>query len=181
MQSVVVQERLIKQIYFPKLVLPVAASASGVVNFAFGLVPLFAMLFLIYPSHASAWLLALPVIAAVQMLFSLGLAIGVSAVNVFYRDINNLSRHLLRFWFFLSPALYGTAQVEKMVGKSPVAAMWFTLNPWTYILESYRNVIYYGTAPDWGGLGIIVVVSVILVGLAILFFKRVEPSFAKVL
>ena len=180
-QSVVVQERLIKQIYFPKLVLPVAASASGVVNFAFGLVPLFAMLFLIYPSHASAWLLALPVIAAVQMLFSLGLAIGVSAVNVFYRDINNLSRHLLRFWFFLSPALYGTAQVEKMVGKSPVAAMSFTLNPWTYILESYRNVIYYGTAPDWGGLGIIAVVSVILVGLAILFFKRVEPSFAKVL
>ena len=87
------QERLIKQIYFPKLVLPLAASMSGVVSFAFGLIPLFAMMLLLYP-HASPWLLLIPVIAVVQLLFTTGLAILVSAVNVFYRDIGNLSRHL---------------------------------------------------------------------------------------
>ena len=51
----------------------------------------------------------------------------------------------------------------------------------TYILAAYRDVIYYGRAPDWAGLLVIAGVSIVILALAILFFKRVEPSFAKVL
>ena len=65
---------------------------SGVVNFAFGLVPLFALMFLVYPDRLSWWLLLIPVIGVVQLLFSTGLAILVSGVNVFYRDVGNLPR-----------------------------------------------------------------------------------------
>ena len=180
-QSVASQERLIKQIYFPKLVLPVAASLSGVANFAFSLVPLFGMMLLFYPNHLTLWILLIPVIAAVQLLFSLGFAIAVSAINVFYRDVGNLLRHLLRFWFFLSPTLYGMDAIDEMSGKHELVGVWFMLNPWTHILTSYRDVIYYGQAPDWIGLGAVAGVSVILLALAILLFKRAEPTFAKVL
>jgi ABC-type polysaccharide/polyol phosphate export permease len=180
-KAVASQERLIKQIYFPKIVLPVATSLSGVVNFAFGLIPLFGMMLLIYRDYFSIWMLLIPVIAAVQMLFSLGIAIAVSAVNVFYRDVGNLSRHLLRFWFYLSPTLYGMDTVEKIAGKHELVGVWYTLNPWTHILGSYRDVIYYKQAPDWIGLGAVAGVSVILLALAIVLFKRVEPTFAKVL
>ena len=179
--AVVSQERLIKQIYFPKLVLPVAASMSGVVNFAFGLVPLMGMVILVYPGRLTAWMLLIPVVAAVQLLFSAGLAILVSSVNVFYRDVGNLSRHVLRFWFYLSPTLYGVDQVTKLTERSPAIELWFKLNPWTYLLESYRALIYYGTAPDWRGLAAVAVLSLVILTLALLFFKRVEPSFAKVL
>jgi ABC-type polysaccharide/polyol phosphate export permease len=179
--AVVGKERLIKQIYFPKIVLPVAASLSGIVNFAFGLIPLTAMLVFIYPSHLSAWVLLIPVVAVVQLLFTSALAIGISALNVFYRDIGNLSKHLMRFWFYLSPTLYGINQVEKMSNGNKLANVWFEINPWTHILDSYRNLIYYGTAPDWRGLIAVAVVSVVLLAGAILLFKRVEPAFAKVL
>jgi len=179
--AVVGSERLIKQIYFPKIVLPVAGSLSGVVNFAFGLIPLFAMLFIVYSDRATPWLLLIPVIALVQLLFGASLAILVSAINVFYRDIGNLSRHLMRFWFYLSPTLYGVEMVEEIAGKHEAIALWFKLNPWTYLLGSYRDVIYYGRAPEWAGLGLIALISVVLLAFSIWFFKRVEPAFAKVL
>jgi len=179
--AVVSQQMLIKQIYFPKLVLPLAASMSGIVNFAFGMVPLFALILFAYPDRFSAWLLLIPVVAVVQLVFSTGLGILVSAMNVFYRDIGNLSRHLLRFWFYLSPSLYGVEQVETLSRQHHIIAIWFKINPWTYIFNSYRDVIYYGRAPEWSGLAVITGLSVLILAASIWVFKRVEPSFAKVL
>jgi len=184
-RAVTSQERLIKQIYFPKLVLPLAVSVSGVVNFAFGLVPLVALMLLVYPQRLSWWLLLIPVIGVVQLLFSTGLAILVSGANVFYRDIGNLSRHLMRFWFYLSPTLYGMDTVATIAEKHPTfgpfITAWFRLNPMTYILTAYRDVIYYGRAPDWASLLAVAGISIVILALSVLFFKRVEPSFAKVL
>jgi ABC-type polysaccharide/polyol phosphate export permease len=57
----------------------------------------------------------------------------------------------------------------------------FALNPWTTLFESYRDVIYNGTQPAWGSLAVLLLASCGLVAVATLFFKRVEPSFAKVL
>jgi len=181
--AITTQERLIKQIYFPKLVLPVAAVSAGIVNFTFGLVPLLGLTLVLYPHRLSAWLLLIPVVAAVQLLFSLSVAIGLSALNVFYRDIGNLSRHLLRFWFYLSPTLYSPAVIldSNFVKENPWAGVLYNLNPWVHLLSSYRNLTYYERPPDWLGLGILTVVSLFLVAAAILLFKRVEPTFAKVL
>jgi lipopolysaccharide transport system permease protein/teichoic acid transport system permease protein len=179
--AVVGQERLIKQIYFPKLVLPIAASMSGIVNFAFGLIPLVGMMLLLYADRITPWLLLIPVIAAVQLLFTTGFTVLVSAVNVFYRDIGNLARHVLRFWFYLSPALYGTDQVKSIAKQHEAVGLWFKLNPWTYLFDSYRDVIYEGRAPEWPGLLVIALGSIAFLAFAVWFFKRVEPSFAKVL
>jgi ABC-type polysaccharide/polyol phosphate export permease len=179
--AVVNQERLVKQIYFPKLVLPFATTISGIAHFAFGLIPLTALIVFAYPERASPWILLIPVVAFVQLVFSLAVATALAGVNVFYRDIGNLSRHLLRFWFYLSPALYGLEEVAKLSGRHEGVAIWFALNPWTYLLGAYRSLIYYGQPPAWGPLFLLLLVSIVLLGLAILMFKRLEPSFAKVL
>jgi ABC-type polysaccharide/polyol phosphate export permease len=181
LQSVVSQERLIKQINFPKLVLPTAAVMAGVVNFAFGLIPLFAMLLFVYTDRATPWVLLLPVVAVVQLVFSLAVATTLAAVNVFYRDVGNVARHALRMWFYLSPALYGVDTIATIAERHPWIGVLFALNPWTVLFSSYRNLIYEGQAPNWVGLGILGLVSLGLVALAILLFKRVEPVFAKVL
>jgi lipopolysaccharide transport system permease protein len=179
--SVTGQERLIKQIYFPKLVLPVAAAAAGIANFAFGLIPMFGLTVLLYPDRLTAWPLLIPAVAGVQLVFSLGIAIIVAALNVFYRDIGNLATHLLRFWFYLSPALYGQETIAAMARSHPWITTVFNLNPWTHLFGSYRNLIYYGQAPDWWGLAAVLGLSVVLLALGILLFKRAEPTFAKVL
>lgn len=184
-QAVVSSERLIKQIYFPKIVLPIAASMSGVVNFAFGLIPLTLLIVFAFPDRLSAWILLIPVIAVVQVLFATAVAIAVSAVNVFYRDVGNLTRHLMRFWFYLSPTLYGIDTIHEITADKPGLGQaidaWYAINPFTYLLGAYRSVIYEGTAPNWSALLVLAGVSLVLFALAILLFKRFEPSFAKVL
>jgi lipopolysaccharide transport system permease protein len=181
--SVTSRERLIKQIYFPKLVLPVSAVTAGVVNFSFGLIPLVGLTLLMYRDRLSPWLLLIPLVAAVQFLFSLGVAVTLGAANVFYRDIGNLARHVLRFWFYLSPILYSADIIldSKFAKEHHWVAVVYNLNPWVHLINSYRNVAYYGQPPDWLGLGALALVSLVFLAGAVLFFKRVEPTFAKVL
>ena len=179
--SVTAQETIIKQVQFPKIVLPVAAVVSGIVNFAFGMVPLAMLLVLFYSSHISAWLVLIPVVAAVQFVFTLALAVFLSAANVFFRDVGNVFRHLLRLWFYLSPALYSADKIDSIAAKGGIISRIFNLNPWASMFESYRNLIYYKTGPEWTSLLGVLIVSFILLALATVFFKRTEPSFAKVL
>ncbi len=184
--SIVSQERLIKQIHFPKLVLPTATTVAGIVHFAFGLIPLGALLVLFYPDRISVYLIFIPVIAAVQFLFTLAFDFVVAAINVFYRDVANISRHVLRLWFYLSPALYGAAAMERIASSHPTLIQLFKLNPFYVLFTSYRNVIYGTTTgepsgPDWAGLLVLTGVSFVFLAFATILFKRLEPAFAKVL
>lgn len=180
-QSVTSQERLIKQVHFPKIVLPVSAVVAGIVNFAFGLVALALLLVLFYSDRISTVLLLVPLVAAVQFVFTLAVSFVVAAINVFYRDVGNVSRHALRMWFYLSPALYSTEQLQKIAGKEPIVGHIMSLNPFAVLFESYRAIIYNKALPDFFGLAVLLLVSLVLVGLATIVFKRLEPAFAKVL
>ena len=179
--SVTGQERLIKQIQFPKIVLPSAAMVAGTAHFIFGLIPLAFMLLVFYQSHLSGALVFIPVVAVVQFIFTLAIGLIVSALNVFFRDVGNLARHIMRLWFYLSPALYGADTVTKLGGSHPTIAEAMRLNPMYTILESYRDAIYYGRTPDFAALAIVLGGSIILLLLGVVFFKRLEPAFAKVL
>lgn len=177
--SVTSRERIIKQVSFPKLVLPVSATVGGVVNFAFGLIPLTVLIVLFYRERLEPTILLIPVVAVVQFVFTLALAIVAAAVNVFFRDVGNVARHALRLWFYLSPALYTFEHVAERA--DGILVDLYRLNPWTTLFESYRAVIYDGRMPDWSSLAVVLVISFVVLGLAIYLFKRVEPSFAKVL
>ncbi len=179
--SVSGQERLIKQIMFPKIVLPAAAMIAGVAQFAFGLIPLAAMLILFYSDRISLALLYIPVVAVVQFVFTAGFGLIVATLNVFFRDVGNLARHVLRLWFYLSPALYGADTINQLATSHPTVVTLMKLNPFYAILVSYRDAIYYGQAPDFALLGAVFVGSLILLIVGMMFFKRLEPSFAKVL
>lgn len=179
--SVSGQERLIKQLHFPKVIFPVASSAAEIVGFLFGLIPLAALMLLFYRDRISPWLLLIPVVAVVQYAFTLALAFLVSAINVFYRDVANVSRHALRLWFYLSPGLYSVKAIEEIAKTNPVIGNIMLLNPFATFFESYRNLIYNVSAPLWGHLAAWFVLSILFGALTLLFFKRVEPSFAKVL
>lgn len=172
---------IVRQVQFPKLVLPAASVGAGINGFAFGLI---ALAFFLVPYHdrVSPWILSLPLIAAVQVVFIFALAIGISALNAFYRDVGNLLGHALRLWFYLSPALYSLDSLP---------AGWvrtiLSLNPMAPILDSYRRIIWgtdqvpHGVAPDFVALGIVLVVSLLLSVLVIVGFKRAEPAFARIL
>ena len=189
--SVSTQDKLIKQVRFPKIVLPMAALVSGVANFAFGLIPLLALMVIWYPHKLSVQLLWIPVIAVIQLVFTASLGMIVAAVNVFYRDVGNLSRHVLRLWFYLSPALYGPVTIAAMAVNHKTLIGFMEINPFYILFTAYRTAIYGveladggslpPAVPDLGGLGLLLVVSIGLTLVATVFFKRIEPTFAKVL
>lgn len=185
--SVASQDRLIKQIQFPKIVLPVAATAAGVVGFAFGLIPLGGLL-LLHLDRVSPFLLLIPVIAAVQFVFTLAIALLVSAGNVFFRDLRNVAGHVLRLWFYLSPGLYSLSVLDEVsvFREAPILRTLIESNPFAILFESYRRVVY-GTLdgpptwPDFTQLAVLFVTSLAFLALSIVVFKRLEPNFAKVL
>jgi ABC-type polysaccharide/polyol phosphate export permease len=175
--SVTGRQQLIRQIQFPKLVLPTSAVMAGTVSFAFGLIAL-GIVYLFFLPRLSLWVLTIPLIAAVQFVFTLALGILFSAMNAFFRDIQNVLHHLLRLWFYLSPALYSLDVIAK---DHPSLYTLFSLNPMAVLLDSYRAVTWGMGAPNWLGLGIVLVVSGLLVLVAIYLFKRAEPAFARIL
>ena len=184
--SIVNQHRLIKQIAFPKIVLPVAATTAGIVGFAFGLIPLAAIM-AFYDHRLSPLVLLIPIIAAVQYVFTVAVAILVAAGNVFFRDLGNVVRHLLRLWWYLSPGLYALSHLDEIsLFENPVLRFIAHANPFAILFEAYRSVIY-GTPdgppipPDWGSLAVLLIASAAFLALASVAFKRLEPSFAKVL
>ncbi len=185
--SVVSSARLVKQIAFPKIILPLAATSAGVVGFAFGMLPLAAM-YVFFPDRLSIYALLLPVIASVQFVFTLACGVLVAAGNVFVRDLGNVIGHILRLWWYLSPGLYSIAVLtdHSLFDSYPILNSIVMLNPFVILLEAYRSVLY-GTPegppmlPDFTALAVLLVASTILLALSTVIFKRLEPNFAKVL
>jgi ABC-type polysaccharide/polyol phosphate export permease len=187
--SVVRHDRLIRQIAFPKIVLPVSTSTAGVVGFMWGLIPLMALLAL-HQDRFSVMIVWIPIIAAVQFVFTLASAILISAANVFFRDFGNAVGHTLRLWWFLSPGLYSLQDLRgvSFVQDNPIIGTLAGFNPFAVLFEAYRGVIYGGPdgvspthAPDVVSLLVLLAASTVFLGLCVIFFKRVEPEFAKVL
>ena len=185
--SIVRHDQLIKQIQFPKLVLPVAATTAGVVSFAFGTVAL-GLLMLLYSDRISPYLLFIPVIAAVQFVFTLACAFLVAAGNVFFRDLGNVVTHVLRLWWFLSPGLYSLESLDQVgvFQRYPILITIANANPFAILFESYRKVIYGSPTsppgpPDLASLAVLLVASIGFLALTTIIFKRLEPNFAKVI
>jgi lipopolysaccharide transport system permease protein/teichoic acid transport system permease protein len=193
-------ERLIKQILFPKVILPVTEALSQIVSFLFGMLVLGVVLLIAYPQHLSIHLAWLPVIAVVQFTFVIGLTFLVSSITVFYRDVGIVIGHLMRLLFWVSPILWsfhaaaGRGQaLREAIGETGFALL--SYNPVALLLDAYRTVIYGGltvdpagklawtspTAPDLPVLGLVSAIGLIIATIGILIFKRLEPAFAKVL
>ena len=173
-------ERLVRQIKFPKLVLPVAAVMAGIVNFAFGLIPLFALMLVFFRDRIEVTLLLIPVVAVVQLVFNLALTVLLAAVNVFYRDVGNFPSRAAPVVLPLAGAVLARP-ADSATESYPIIQRLLTLNPWATLFTAYRAVIYDGQLPDWTALAFVLLGSLVLLCLTTLFFKRVEPAFAKVL
>jgi ABC-type polysaccharide/polyol phosphate export permease len=174
--SITGRQSLIRQVQFPKVVLPTAAVTAGSLSFVIGLIAL-GLVYLFYLHRLSAWVLLIPVIAVVQYVFTLALGVALAAMNAFFRDVQNVLRHAIRLWFYLSPGLYSIDHLPD----DPTIRTLFMLNPFTHLFESYRAVTWGASAPEWGGLLAVLVGSLVLLVLALALFKRVEPAFARIL
>ena len=162
---------LVTKVYFPREVLPIAAVLTKIVDLGFGLIILVAlMVFLGYPP---VWTIVwVPVLFFIHLLFTLGLALPLAALNLFFHDVRFLVGVVLTLWFYLTPIIY---PVDIVPDKYQIL---FDLNPNALFINAYRRVVLEGVHPgtDRLLLGLGIATLTFLIGYYL--FKRMEPRFA---
>lgn len=181
--SVVSNYLLVKKIYFPREVLPL--SQIGAQAYHFLLQELVFVVFLaVFRVPLSPWILAFPLVMMLQVLLLIGLALFLSALNVYFRDIQYFTELLLLAWFWMNPIVY---PVTFILGRFPAwAQKIYLLNPMAHITLLYQYVVYNSpvNAPSavyisWEGILGVVVGSLVLIYLGYLYFTSQEHRFAE--
>ena len=164
----------VKKVVFPLEVLPWVALGSALfhVLIGFGVILVFILLAGM-PLHASAVLFPLVLLPLVPMI--MGLCWLLSSVGVFFRDIGQIIGMALTALMFLSPIFYPTSALPESLQS---LLYW---NPLTFVIEQSRNVLIWGTLPDFGGLLVYSAVSLGVAWLGLLAFKAMRSGFADVL
>jgi lipopolysaccharide transport system permease protein len=170
--SVVVDnQRVITKVYFPRLVLPLSAVVSGLIDFAIGFVVLLVVtaIYGIKPTLTALWL---PVLLLLAVLTALGVGLWMSALNALYRDIRYVVPFLVQFWMFASPVAYPSSLV-------PQRWRWlYGLNPMAGVIDGFRWALTgHGIAPGPLMLASTSAVMVVLIG-GLFFFQRIEGTVA---
>jgi lipopolysaccharide transport system permease protein len=173
--SLVEASNLLQKVYFPRLLLPIAAVGSFLVDFGFALIVLFALM-LIYgvgPSVAMLWIIPLTLLALAT---SLAVGIWLAAVNVRYRDVRYAVPFLAQLWLFASPVAYSGSVIP------PEWRGIYYLNPMAGVIDGFRWAILAETSgPPVEGLLASVAVTLAVLILGVVYFRRVERTFADVI
>ena len=168
---VVENQHVITKVYFPRLILPVSAVLSGLVDFAIGFVVLVGMTlgYSMRPGVAALWL---PVMLLLAILTALGVGLWLSALNALYRDVRYVMPFLIQFWMFASPVAYPSSLV-------PERWRWlYGLNPMAGVIDGFRWALTgHGQPPGPLLLASASAVLVVLLG-GLFFFQRMEGTVA---
>lgn len=180
--SIVDNAPLIKKVYFPREILPLAEVLSNLVNFLIALVVLFAML-VVFRMRFTPALLMLPLIILAQFMFTCGMSFLLATANVFYRDTQHILEVLLQAWFFLTPIFYPITflpEQYRFLGLVVDVRLWTRrLNPMASLVASYHDVLYLGepTGLDFFLRTFVTCLVVLLIGYAV--FARYSPLFGE--
>jgi lipopolysaccharide transport system permease protein len=162
---------LIKKVLFPAEVLPVVTVMANMVHFSLGLPILLFFLILQGKLTLTALLLPLPII--VQFIFTLGLALFVSALTVHFRDVQDILNHVVHLWFWASPVIYvyGEQNVQLRIA--------LRFNPLTHIMLSYQQILFWGKFDHWRGLALTAILGLIGVAIGAFVFDRLRDTLAE--
>jgi lipopolysaccharide transport system permease protein len=174
-QSVVGNQNLVTKVYFPRLLIPMGAVGAGVVDFVVALVVLAGMM--AFYGVAPGWgVFLVPVLALGLMVAALGVGTLLSALTVAYRDFRYVVPFLVQLWMFATPTIY--LQADAVVG--PRWRPLLPLNPAYGLIANFRAAVLGGEL-DLYALAVSGGVSVVLLALGCLYFRRVERSFADII
>jgi lipopolysaccharide transport system permease protein len=171
--SIVDNAPIIKKLYCPREVFPVASVLTGIFDFISAFI-VFAFIMLYYGIAITPYVLLLPLLIVLQMVFAIGIALLSSAVAVYKRDIIIGIPIVMQFWLFASPVMYPFSAVPEKW------KVFYLMNPMAGFVESYRSVLVYSKIPDMS-LVMSALIGTILVMVAGMFvFNKLEKRFADV-
>lgn len=171
--SLVGSSNLITKIYFPRLVIPMSAVLAGLLDFAIAFVVLVGLM-LYYGIAPTRAILLLPLFLLLAVVTALAAGLWLSALNVQYRDVRYAIPFLVQFWMYASPVAYSSTLVPEQ---------WralYGLNPMAGVIDGFRWALLGRSDPPGALLAVsVVIIALLLIG-GLLYFRRMEQTFADV-
>lgn len=166
------QQNLVTKIHFPRQVLPIATVTTSFVNMLLCMIVVLAVcIFSVGLNFAVLWYL-IPTML-IEYVLALGIAFLVSGLTVYFRDLEHIVGIFVMAWQFLSPVMYSIDMVPEKVYNI------FMLNPLTAVIISYRNILYYKTAPDLSTMLLALGMGVFFLVVGWFVFAKLERHFAE--
>jgi lipopolysaccharide transport system permease protein len=171
--SLVTYRNIVTKTYFPREIVPLAQVGSRVVDIT-AASGLYVLLMVYYQLAVTPWAALIPLFLLMLVLFTVGVTLATSAINVFYRDVNPVVQIGLQLWLYLTPVAYPLEAVQNY-------RWFFLLNPLTGVVEGLRSVLVFGREPEWGVVAISAgLIVTIFIG-ALVLFKSTDKYFADVI
>lgn len=170
--TIISNKDLVKKIYFPREILPIAVTTSGLMNLLFGFVIVFPCLILFKIQLTSA-LIYLPIVILVAYIMSLAFAILLSCLNVYFRDLEHIMGIIMMGWFYFTPIVYPIEMIPQKYFK------YFFLNPEATVIASFRDILFYGKAPSLKLLSLSLLIGVLFLIFSHNIFKILQKDFAE--
>lgn len=167
------QKEMVKKIYFPREVLPIAHVTCQLVNMLLSFIVVFAALLVSGKGIRPSVLPYLIPVILVEYLLALGIAFISSSLTVYFRDLEHILVVVAMAWQFLSPVMYGVDMVPENL--RPV----FMMNPMTSVIMAYRDILYYQKAPELNTLFTAVTLGLVCLIVGWFLFGRLERHFAE--
>ena len=169
---IVSNSNIIKKVYFPREILPIASVSAGLINMGLSFLIAFVAL-LLFHIPLTVSIIALPLVMGIEFILTLGVSFLMAAVTVYFRDIEHIWGILLMAWFYLTPIVYP-------INAIPVKYLkYLFINPMVPLTEAYRDILYYGVVPYLPGLAILALMSFLVLIFGYLVFKRLSKGFAE--
>ncbi len=182
MYSVVGGSNLVKKVSFPREVLPIAAVLGQLVNFLLAFAVLF-MALVVFQASFSPWLWTLPIVILIQTVFSTGVVLVLSTLNVFYRDTAMIMEVIMLAWFFLTPVVYSVGMLPETLSTGsltvPLQRMVYILNPLASLIAIYRDLLYWGYRTDVDFFVRTAITAVAVFAFGYWFFLRYSDRFGE--
>ena len=175
--SLVLNQNLIKKVYFPREVIPLAALGNCLVNYVIGLV-LVLVVHVLYGGGLTSALVWVPVIFVIQFVLVCGLGLLLSCLNAFFHDVGYLLEVALMFGFYASPVFYPIEFLYAKLGAEHWACRVYLANPMAGLLSAYRECMLYGRTPSAAFLIWPAVAAVLFLALGLVVFRRNAPRLA---
>ena len=172
---IIQQQSMVNKIYFPREVVPVAYVTSSFVNMLYCEVVVIAVALFSGVPFSIPGLLCLPLVMAVEYIFALGVTLIMSAVDVYFRDLEQILGIIAMAWMFMTPIMYS------IDGMSAKVQTLFRLNPMTGIIQAYRDILYAGKVPQFSNLGICFGTGMVLLLIGFVVFGKLKRRFSEVM
>jgi len=169
---------LIKKVYFPRSLLVVASTAALTVSLLIEL-SVVSVALMVAGNFVIPWLPLVILTVALQTLFVLGVALLLSVVAVYFRDLEHLTAILLQLWFYATPIIYPAKLAVAALDDRPWLRWLYEANPMTRFVAIYRDLLYNLRGPRLADVLAVFVSTVISLVVGVVAFRRLEPRLAE--